>query len=295
MENHSFIEFKKERDLGSILSDTFKFIRENWKPYFLTVLKISAPALIVMLVAIGFYFYSFSGMFSNLNATTYDGLEPNVSNTFSMGFSAIILMIAATATYVLMNASSLYYIKTYIKNNGSVNFNEVRTQVKQNFWSFLGLGILLFIILFFSVMLCFFPVIYTGVVLSLAFPIMVFESKSVTDSISYCFTLIKDHWFNTFGVLIVVWLLVMVLNMISSVPVMAYQMIKTMSLTSEQDPTAIFNLFSDPIYLILNILSYTWQFLLSSITLIASVFIYYDLNEQKNLTGTLERIDSLGQ
>ena len=38
MENNSFIEFKKERDLGAIITDTFKFIRENWKEYFLTVL-----------------------------------------------------------------------------------------------------------------------------------------------------------------------------------------------------------------------------------------------------------------
>lgn len=293
MENHSHIEFKKERDLGSILSDTFKFIRENWKEYFLTVLKISAPALIVMLAALGFYFYSFSGMFSSISETNING--PDFSSSFTMGLAAIILMLAGSATYVLMNASSLYFIRSYINNNGEVNFSEVRSKVMENFWSFLGLGILVFIILMFSALLCFFPIIYTGVVLSLAFPIMVFENRGVTESISHCFTLIKDHWFNTFGVLFVVVFLVYILSMIFSVPGLIYYFVKLGTSIGQEDPTAVVGIFSDPIYFLLNVVSYVGQFMLSSITLIATVFIYYDLNEQKNLTGTLERIDKLGQ
>ncbi len=293
MKNISYIEFKKERDLGGILSDTFRFIRENWKPYFLTVLKIAAPALIVMLLAVGFYFYSFSGMFSSLGV---DGTgEPDITSTFSTGLSAIILLVAATATYVLMNMASLYYIKSYIENNGTPDYQEVRSKIRENFWSFLGLGILLFIILFFSAMLCFFPVIYTGVVLSLAFPIMVFEERGISESISHSFTLIKDHWFNTFGVLFVVVMLVYVLSMIFSVPSLIYYFVKLGTSLGEDDPTAVISIFSDPIYFLLNIVSYIGQFLLSSITLISSVFIYYDLNEQKNFTGSYEKIESLGQ
>ena len=113
MENHSYIEFKKERDLGSILSDTFRFIRENWKAYFLTVLKISAPAMVVVLAALGFYFYSFSGLFTSTTAG-----DPDLSGTLGMGAAAIILVLAGTITYVLMNASSLFFIKSYIDNNG---------------------------------------------------------------------------------------------------------------------------------------------------------------------------------
>ncbi len=37
------------------------------------------------------------------------------------------------------------------------------------------------------------------------------------------------------------------------------------------------------------------QHLLSVITVIALAFIYFDLNEEKNLTGTFEKIDSIGQ
>ena len=59
--------------------------------------------------------------------------------------------------------------------------------------------------------------------------------------------------------------------------------------------TLMAGIFSDPIYLILTVFSYIGQFLLSTISIITSVFIYFDLNEQKNLTGITERIDSLGK
>ena len=175
------------------------------------------------------------------------------------------------------------------------DYYEVRDKVRENFWTFFGLGILVFIIIMFSILLCFFPVIYTGVVLSLAFPILVFENRGITESISHCFTLIKDHWFNTFGVLIVVFFLVYILSLIFSLPGLIYYFVKLGTSIGQEDPTAIAGVFSDPIYFLLNVLSYVGQFMLSSITLIATVFIYYDLNEQKNLTGTLERIEKLGQ
>ena len=295
MENYSYIEFKKERDLGSILSDTFKFIRENWKSYFLTVLKICAPALVVVLVSLAVYFYSLSGMFSNIGTPGWESEAPDIGNSGLMFVAVFALIFAGVTLYVLMHMASLYYIKSYIKNAGTVDFYEIRAQVKQNFWSFLGLGILVFLILMFSILLCFFPVIYTWVVLSLAFPIMVFDSKGVTETISHCFTLIKDHWLNTFGVLFVVGILVYMLSMIFQIPGLIYYFIKLGTSIGQEDPTAVVSIFSDPIYFLLNMLSYVGQFVLSSVTLIASVFIYFDLNEQKNLTGTLERIENLGQ
>lgn len=296
MQNNSFIDFKRERDIGTILSDTFKFIRENWKNYFSTVLKISAPAIIIFLVALGFYLYSFSGLFPNFGTLqTNVNPEPEVENLGIMAIAGIVFFLAAIASYVFINISSLYFIKSYIDNNGKVDFEEVKKNVNQNFWSFVGLGFLVGIILFFSAMLCFFPVIYTGVVLSLAFPIMVFEGKSVTDTISHCFTLIKDNWFSTFGVMFVVGFLVYILSMIFSIPALIYQMVQMFTSVGQEDPTAVLSLFKDPIYLLLNMLSYLGRFILSSITLISSVLIYYDLNEQKNLTGTIEKIDRLGQ
>jgi hypothetical protein len=122
---------------------------------------------------------------------------------------------------------------------------------------------------------------------------MVFEGRETGASYSHSFKLISGEWWTTFGVRFVVGLLIGLLSQAFAVPALIYQMIQTVTVT-DQDPTAFFGLFKDPIYLLLNLFSYSFQFLLSSITLIVGAFIYFDLNEKKNLTGTMEQIDSIG-
>ncbi len=285
METTNYVEFKKTRDLGAIITDTFKFIRENWKGYFGTVVKVAGPVFIIFIISMGFYMKSLGGMFNNTDTPDFG---------FEMVGYVFLAMISGLVFYVLMQMASLYYIESYINNNGVVDRNEIISNVKQNFWRFLGYGFLMMIMVIIGGMLCLAPGIYLWIVLSLGTSILVFEGKSVGDTISHCFTLIKAHWWETFGVLLVVTILVSILSMIFSIPALIYQMVTMMSQIGKDDPTAVLELFSDPIYLVLTVFSYVGKFLLSSITLIASVFIYYDLNEQKNLTGTIEKIDRLG-
>lgn len=291
MENSNFIEFKKERDLGAIISDTFKFIRENWKEYFLTVLKIVGPVLFVGLVVLVFYMFTMSDLFKDMetiDSNPFGFMSKMLSWVFGLIFVYVLL-------YILLSMSSLYFIKSYIENNGNPLFSEVKENLLKNIWKFLGLGVLITIVTVFGMVFCYIPGIYLGTVLSLATSIMVFENKSIGDTFSHSFTLIKDQWWNTFGVLIVVWILLMILGQAFSIPAMIYQFTKMGTMMGSDDPTEIFTIFKDPVYLMLNLMSYVFQFILYSIPLISTVFIYFDLNEQKNFTGTYEKIEGLGK
>ncbi len=292
MENTSYVEFKKERDLGAIINDTFKFIRENWKAYFGAIIKIAGPFILGGLILMAYVFFSFSGVFSNLE-NAGENTDALAGSMFTMFTSIGLLMLVGVAIYVLVSATSLYYIKSYITNKGIVDFTEVRKNTFKNIWKFIGLGILIMLMVLIGIVLCYIPGIYIAIVVSLSTSIMVFEDKGISDTISHSFTLIKDHWWTTFGVLIVVSFLVGMISAVFSVPALIYQLVKMATIS--EDVEAMTGLFSDPIYIGLNLLSYAGKFILSSITLISTVFIYYDLNEQKNLTGTLEKIDSLGQ
>lgn len=290
MENYSFIEFKKERDLGAIINDTFKFIRENWKEYFLTVLKIVGPFLIVALGVMVFYLFTMSDLFTNQAA-----ISSNPFNFLGTLFSWIFVIIFVyVLLYTLLSMASLYFIKSYIDNNGKADFNEVKTNLISGIWRFIGLGMLISLVTILGMVFCYLPGFYLGTVLSLATSIMVFENKSVGDTFSHCFVLIKGQWWNTFGVLIVVWFLTFILGQAFSIPALIYQMIEMGTMAESEDPIGIFSIFKDPIYLALNIGSYIFQFILYAIPLISTVFIYFDLNEQKNHSGTYELIDSIG-
>ncbi|AZJ31908.1 hypothetical protein SAMN05444344_1746 [Tenacibaculum mesophilum] len=279
-----YVEFKKERDLGSIISDAFKFIRLEGKQFFLTILKIAAIPIVITVVTSVYMTYLLSEIPNN-----------NPFDTLSFGGSGIIMGIAYLVTVVYVNLAGMYYIKSYIDNKGVVKKEEVIAGTKAKFWSFTGFGILAGLIIFASILLCFLPVIYTATVLSLGASILVFENEGATETISKSFNFISGYFWETFGVMFVVGLLVGVLGYVFQIPAVIYQLAKMGISMGNEDPTSMFNTYRDPIYLLLNVLATVGKFLFYSITLITNVLLYFDINERKNLTGTIERIDSIGQ
>jgi hypothetical protein len=297
MEEHNYVAFRKERDLGAIITDTFKFIRLEWKPFFSYVFKIAIIPILLAVASVLYISYASSKAFSGIdveNLNTFND-ENLFGNSVEIIVAVFLMMVFYLVAYVMVNIGSLYYIKSYIENKGQVNFEEIKQKVGEKFWAFVGLGILIGLIVFASMILCFFPAIYTGIVLSLASSILVFENKTVSNAIGDSFNFIKGHWWETFGISIVIGILVSILSYIFSIPVVIYQLIQGMSLLGTDDPTQMMGMFSDPVYLVLNVIANAGQFLFSSITLIATVLVYFDINEQKNASGTLNQIDGLGR
>ncbi len=283
------IQFKKQRELGSILSDAFTFIRQNWKPLFGLIFKIAGPALLIMLAAYIYYMMTtlnglediFSGMGSNFENFT--------TNTF---ISIFIMLFAAVIFYSLLNGTILHYIKSYIKNNGVVKNDEVNSGVKKNFWSLVGLSFMISIMIAFGFILCIVPGIYLGVVLATTFSIVVFENKGAMDAIQYSFDLIKYEWWITFATLLVVLLLYYFIAFIFQIPQYIYIFIKAFTANEEisADPTTMF----DGVYVALTSIGMVFQYLLYSLIVICTAFVYFNLNERKNFTGTMETIDEIG-
>lgn len=282
-----YIEFKKQRELGEILSDTFAFLRAEFKPFFTTFFKIIGPYLIVMLICYALYMYQFGDLF-NFNVERSDSLS-NGLMLFAVGAAFFVSIIA---TYVLSQATTLFYIESYSNNKGIANFDEVKKNVYESFWQFIGLGFLVGICVGVGFMFCLIPGIYLYVPLVLSFSIMVFNRKGVSDAFSYSFTLVKDHWWITFASLFVVGIIVMVASYAFALPSTIYTYAKMGILSGEIDAEN-FSIV-DPVSILLGVISTLAQFLLNIISVVASVLIYFDLNEKKNFTGTYERIKNLG-
>ncbi len=288
------INFKRERDLGAIITDTFGFIRTQWKPFFMVIFKILWPFIVVSLFFMVMYLYSFSNLFSELDSFAKRGTPFSIYDTNSILWG-LLLVFTALITYTLLHLASMYYIKAYIDNSDDIDYSAIVAQTRSKFWSLVGFLFLSYFLIIIGMFLCFLPGIYLLIVFALGAPIMIFEDKSVGDTFSYCFTLIKDKWFETFGVLFVVGFLVGILGYVFNIPAMIYSIVKMITSVKDNDPTAVMGILSDPIYVVLNVISYTGRFLLSAVTIISTVFVYFDLNEQKFHSGTIETIDSLGR
>lgn len=312
-----YIQFKKERDLGEILSDTFKFIRENYKMLFKALAKYVGPIFLLQIFAVGFYVYSITDLTFGLSTVSMESFNFD----FSMFLGIFFLFLTTIAFQSFLYGTIQNFIKSYINNKGNVILSEIGSELEKSWARYLGLGFLcaisIIIITFISALiftiflgatglassvimvlivmvLIFIPTIYLLTILSTAFPIISFEKKGILETISSCFKIIKDNWWITFFTLLIIVIVVYLMSMIFQVPILIYTMIKTFTNASELsylDPSSMF----DWVYFTLNVVSSIFQNIIYGIIPICIGFIYFNLNEQKNHTGAYESIENLGK
>lgn len=291
MKDQSYIEFRKKRYLGDIITDTFKFLQSEWKPFLGTIIKTAIVPILIAICAVVYYVMSSTSFFGGFSTTYYDEFS-------DVNFSQLLLPLLAFAVayliaYALIGVSALSYIKSYTTNRGIVNFEKVSNETKEKFGSSVGLFFLNGLIIGFGSLLCFLPGIYFGVVLSLSICLLVFQNKGVTESINDSFGFIKGNWWETFGVMIVVGILTGVISFIAGIPASVYQLGDIFGGLNE-DPAELMNTFSDPIYLTLLVFSYFVNFILHMVTVVTTAFIYYDIKEQHDPTTHTDFIDEIG-
>ena len=285
-ENH--IRFQKQRELGDIITDTFRFLRENYRLLLKLIFKITGPVFLIVLLALGYY--SYLSLESLGNPFLSLGTGENITMIFS---SLFILMSSLLAFYVLLNGTVLHFIRSYIENEGNVQERAVFEGVKHDFGRLLGLLILGTVIVGFGMMLCVLPGIYLWAPIAITPAIMIFGRLSVTDSIGEAFKLIRDNWWSTFFSLLVVVILVYIIGLIFQFPMLIYFFLKTLTSVQEgsvADPSSLF----DWVYVVFNVISSLFQYLLSTIVIVATALIYYNLDEKKNFTGSYQTINNLG-
>ena len=284
MENNIF-RFRKTRDFGELLSDTFKFLRENGKSFLSINFKICAPFFIALILTNAYYTYVTLGM----------GFE-SYGNFTGFLIPAFINLIAVFVYITALYLSVFNYIKSYIANNGVVSEDDIKNGLKKDLGSGLAVNLIVGILIFTGLLFILIPGIYLGVVLTLALPILVFEQKGVGDTISSCFQLIKDNWWFTFGALIVFGIIMYLINVVFQMPMIIYMIVGMISgLDAGVESMAESMQSKDPILMILTIVASIAQYLLYIITPIFISLIYFNLHEEKNFTGTVENIDRLGE
>ncbi|TSE10508.1 MULTISPECIES: hypothetical protein [Aquimarina] len=286
--NNNYIEFKKKRELGDIITDTFAFIRQNGKHLLSILLKTSVIPFVLLLLASAYYTHTYANVFDPVSLSRGELSDMGILLIALVAMFAMLLIF-----YGALFGTVLHYIKNYIEGKGVVNSETVVQGVKNDFGKIIGLGVLSGLITFFGTLLCVFPGIYLYVPMSLVFSILIFRNSSVSDAISDSFNLIKNEWWITFATLFIVGIVIWIISMVFSIPAAVYSYTRLLTSASEGsmvDPTAMI----DWVFIALNTISSAAQYVLYIITAISTAFIYFNLNEIKHATGALEQIDSLG-
>lgn len=276
------VEFRKVREFGEIIGDTFLFIKQNFKPLMKAFIYLCgffilagiANGIVVQLRMVSIV----EGRQNFSIASQYMG------TFFSWNYFALIVFMVLNYTAIYVTVLS--YISIYIqKGNVAATVEEVWSYFKYYFFRILGSGLIMSTFLFVCFLCCFFPGIYVFPAVTLVYPILILENASLGYSFTRSFKLLKDNWWITFGILIIIWIITYACTTFVQMPVVIITMVNT--ITNPSNP------ISRSYAILSSISSYIAQVFLI-IPIICSAFCYFNLVEQKESTGLMDRIEGFG-
>ena len=135
--------------------------------------------------------------------------------------------------------------------------------------------------------------VYVVVSLSLLF-IRAHEKIGFFEAMNRCFILIRDKWWSTFGLLIILSLIQSTIASMFLLP-WYFNFFMTMMHSLDGSPVQEPSFIQELINNIFMTLYFVVSFLLYSLPLIALAFQYFNLVELKEAKGLLSRIDSIGK
>lgn len=209
------IKFRKKREIGDILTDTFEFIRQEYKPVF----KLVAVYVLPFLIMYGFVqVYLQKNVISKVDFTDPDALLANIGplylNVFLFALFGLFVQSLLIATYYS-------YIEVYVKKGkGNFELSEITPHLFSNGLLAIGASIVIFIVVIFGLILCIVPGIYFANTLSLAFIILIFEKKGLGNALMHSAFLVKSDWWNTFLINIIGLILIWTVSFLMSIPSM---------------------------------------------------------------------------
>ena len=271
----SKIEFRKVRDFGGLLNVTFDYIKKNFKVLFKSNLLISAPAILLAGVFMGIY------QASMFNFTD----SPDLA---LIGIPFLIGLLFTLLAYTIVTIVTYSHLMVYKQSeDGIFDIEDVWQKVKKNFFMILLTGIGYSFAVGLGFVLLIVPGIYLSIALSLIFIVRLEEELGFFDALTRCKKLIKDNWWFTFGLIIVVGIVQGFLGFILVLP--NYMVTFFVAFTGVDAESGGLN---RTLYLMSSIIS-SLSVLLYSISTIAIAFHYYNLVECKEAPGLLQQIEEI--
>ena len=261
------INFNQVRGFSDSITLTFNFIKQEFKPLLRSFAVIALPV-----VFIGLFFMSYSARESLITIVQPDQYA---GSSLDMLTNSLLTNLLTMVIYFWMSLIGIAYIRVY-QDKVAVMW---RNLGKSLLWAVIYLLMVVFgMILFIA------PGIYLGVVFGFVFYYMILENRSISAGMSGSRELLKGKWWNFFGYVIVLQLIVGGLSYIFSIP---YLVLTFKTIFTQQLPGIYETTFS---LLFANL----GQSLLQLISVVGIAVRFFTYLEQKEHTGLLSKIGQIG-
>lgn len=265
------VELSQLRSSGEIVDDTIVFFKQNWKD------------LLKSYFTIGGFFWVAGIVITIFNQTRTFQLQQQNESIFT--FTYFLTLFFSLINYITIVLIAFCYVALYReKGKEPPTVEEVWVYFKYYFFRVFGSSLLLTILLSIGLIFCLLPGIYFLPIFLLILAVMVLENGSFQHSFSRGFYLIKNNWWQIFGVLIVTNILLTAGLVLLSIPVIIVVALVLLLTNANQGHT---------ILLALSFTTTCFQ-ALYLIPAISITLAYFSFNEQKDDLAILNRIETLG-
>ena len=318
MEEFKLIEFHRTRDFSRKMNATFEFIKQNFKPLFKSVLYIAGPPALIGSMMMGSFAGDFIGITQNMannagNPEAFGSYFLSVTFWLQLILTFTFLLISGVVTMATINNYILLYGE---KKSNQIEVSEVWERVQKTFWTYLGSTILFFILFIAAYALSIIPaalmigtapfvgvlvilfliciLFYAAISFALTFFIQSYEKKNFFSAIIRSNKLVRGKWWSTFGLLVILSLIVSTVSYIFIAPWYFITIVDTLHNTSTgvvKETSASWEILT----VVFFTFYYLAQFTLASLPNVGLAFQYFNLVELKESKGLMDQIETLGK
>lgn len=289
------IQLFQQRDFGDKINVTFQYISQNFRSFGLSLLYIVGPVALVAGIASGIMQ---SRMFDLIGLTQKpDGDDlpfRMLSNIFSPAFALAILF--SGLAILAVSLATYAHMKVYARKTGQgglalpiqtpdISVSEVWEEMQPMIGRGLIISILTSIVTGIATLFLVVPGIYVGIVLSLGLAVTAFEGTDFSATWNRCFALIRDKWWSTLGLIVVMGIISGIVGLLFTLPTGIISFLIGSKLLPDVSGFWV---------VVGNVVATVGGTLLRSLIYVAIGFQYTNLVERLEGRGLLSAIDSIG-
>lgn len=289
------VNLREVRDLGQIVSATFQFLKQNKGPLFRAIAMVCLPMAIIA----GFLMGKSVGDIQRLTFAMQTGgntdtvLGNILDGMLPMAIGYILLTLAFVSLMALVNE----YLRCYHQGEHlTIDNGELWKRTFRQVGVYFGVGFLSMVLIMIGFLLCILPGFYPLTIFALVFACHAIERTGVTGSLVRSNNLVKDRFWETLGLVMVVGILNSVIGYALMLPfTIIGAAIGINSLTgimegesAYPDRYAMFMAVQFSVQMAVSMLTYP-------IVSVAMGLKYFSLVEEKEGAGLRERIQGFEQ
>lgn len=214
MNQESKINLNRTREFGDLFTDCFTYVRQHYKTLGKSILYFVIPVIVLSSIFFGSYMQQIFNLMPAGSEPSFSSITPAFT---SLGAAALFGMFAwAAMSAVVYNHMSLLSES----DSTTVTVNKIWGRFKEDILGLIGISLLTGIFTFFGVLFLIIPGIYLSVKFALIPAAFVHERVGIGDAFSRSWFLTNNFWWITFGLIILMSMMVSFMSYFLTVPIM---------------------------------------------------------------------------